>query len=359
MARVTVLVLHSDLGSPSEPLSRILTAARRRLADHHLERFLAAGADAVELVGGPPDDTPFGTRLRALVGPLDGRGVVVLGSGALPLATTADRRAFLAVARAGASDALVNDRYSADVLATGRADLLRDVPPGLETDNALPRWLAEVAGVKVNDLRARWRLLVDLDSPLDVALVALAGGRITTWLTGSAPASSFDAARAVLGRIADVLADATAELVVAGRTSARTLGWLERRTACRVRALVEERGLRAATAGRPNVRPPASALGLLLDRDGPEALGEILAHLGDAALVDSRILLAHRLGPDERDWPSPEDRFASDLLLADRVADPWLRALTASAVTARIPVALGGHTLVGPGVRLVARAGRR
>jgi hypothetical protein len=52
-------------------------------------------------------------------------------------------------------------------------------------------------------------------------------------------------------------------------------------------------------------------------------------------------------------WPSAEDRFASDLLRADDVKNPWLRELTASAVAAPIPILLGGHTLVGPGVRLV------
>jgi hypothetical protein len=39
-------------------------------------------------------------------------------------------------------------------------------------------------------------------------------------------------------------------------------------------------------------------------------------------------------------------------LLPSRVADQWLRELTASAVAARIPILLGGHTLVGPGLRL-------
>ena len=65
------------------------------------------------------------------------------------------------------------------------------------------------------------------------------------------------------------------------------------------------------------------------------------------------MLLAHRLGADESAWPAPEDRYASDLLLAERIGDPWLRALTASARSARIPILLGGHTLVGPGVRFV------
>ena len=159
--------------------------------------------------------------------------------------------------------------------------------------------------------------------------------------------------------MASVAADRRAELVVAGRTSAATLRWLETAAHARVRALVEERGMRAASvlaqAGDRSGpgRSPASMLGLLLDRDGPASLGGHLERLGDAAVVDSRVLLAHRFGADERDWPPAEDRFASDLLLPDRVADPWLRDLTASVVGARIPVALGGHTLVGPGLRLL------
>jgi hypothetical protein len=156
-----------------------------------------------------------------------------------------------------------------------------------------------------------------------------------------------------------VAADRRAELLVAGRTSATTLGWLERHAASRVRAWVEERGLRASStlaqgsgAGGGD-RSPASVLGLHLDRDGPGSLGEHLARFADAAIVDSRVLLAHRLGGDEAVWPVAEDRFASDLLLPEAVADPWLRELTASAVAAPIPILLGGHTLVGPGARLV------
>ena len=100
-----------------------------------------------------------------------------------------------------------------------------------------------------------------------------------------------------------------------------------------------------------------SLLGMLLDRDGPEALGTRLAELGQAAVIDTRVLLAHRFGADEAGWPRAEDRFASDLLLPDRIEDAWLRGLTAAAVTAPIPVVLGGHTLVGPGLGL-AIAGR-
>jgi hypothetical protein len=96
-------------------------------------------------------------------------------------------------------------------------------------------------------------------------------------------------------------------------------------------------------------------LGALLERDGPGSLGDHLTRLGEAAIVDTRVLLAHRLGADERAWPIAEDRFASDLSLHERIADPWLRELTRSAADASIPIVLGGHTLVGPGLRLALR----
>jgi hypothetical protein len=172
-----------------------------------------------------------------------------------------------------------------------------------------------------------------------------------------------------------------AELLVAGRISATTLKWLERGVACRVRALVEERGLRAAsrlaqsdagtpgaTAGAtakatPRVRPPRSILGELLDRDGPAALAATVSRLADAAVIDTRVLMAHRHGGDETRWPAPEDRFASDLLLHSAVTDPWLRALTASAAGSSTEpsdhaIVFGGHTILNGGLRLLATRAR-
>jgi hypothetical protein len=263
----------------------------------------------------------------------------------MPLATAADRRAFIDAASADAPRALANNRYSADAVAISCIEQFRDVPD-LPSDNALPRWLEEAAGYEVTDLRRRWRLAIDLDSPLDLALVGRHGPELA-------------AARERMAAVARVANDRRAELVVAGRTGAAALAWLERHAPARVRALVEERGLRTRAAGQ---RPARSVLGIVLDRDGPDALGARLAELGDAAVVDTRVLLAHRLGPDERTWPSQEDRFASDLGMTDRITDPWLRALTKAAVAAPIPIVLGGHTLVGPGIRLVVRgtwAGRR
>jgi CTP:molybdopterin cytidylyltransferase MocA len=390
---VTVLIFHAPAPAGTGPLVGALVEARRALAERQRNAFLAAGANEVRIVEGPADGRSFGERLAAEVragakgthaGATGARGgtaaaraaggLVVLGSGSIPLAAPADLRRFVEAAAGPGGHALANNRYSADVVAISSAEDLAELPP-LPADNALPRWLEERAGVAVTDLRARWRLGVDIDTPLDLIMLGSGPSLGLAPLVGER-----------LAALADVLRNHRAELLVAGRISAATLHWLESGVECRIRALVEERGLRAAsrlaqsngapgsahgTAGgtaRGSVggatvttisRPPTSILGQLLDRDGPDALAQILATLGDAAVIDTRVLLAHRHGADESAWPPAEDRFASDLLLAASVADPWLRALTDSACRSAIPVLLGGHTALNGGLRLLAQAAGR
>jgi hypothetical protein len=383
---VLVLIFHPAAPPDAGPLVRALAEARRSLAERQRIAFLAAGADEVEVVAGPPDGLSFGERLRAEVqARAKGRGVggaVVLGSGSIPLARASDLRRFVAVAAGPGGHALANNRYSADVIAVSRAADLAELPP-LPADNALPRWLEERAGVAVADLRSSWRLGVDVDTPLDLLILA-AGGAGRGRDGAGAGLDAFHGTAPLVGErlaaLAEVLTDGRAELLVAGRVSATTLRWLESGVACRVRALVEERGLRAASrlaqsGATTNSRPPRSVLGELLDRDGPESLARTVATLADAAVIDTRVLLAHRHGADESAWPPAEDRFASDLLLPASIADPWLRALTASAMgpspiaayayavaaatfPSDRPILLGGHTLVNGGLRLLAQRAR-
>jgi hypothetical protein len=360
MRPVSVRIMHPEPGAEAGPIARWVAERRTTLAERHRHGFVAAGAADVAVIAGRPDDLPFGARLRALVRAERPAGLVVLGSGAIPMATSADLEAFVAAAGAEGWIALANNRYSADIVAVAHAEALADLPD-LPGDNALPRWLTEVAGYEMTDLRRRWRLAIDIDGPLELVLLGDHAGP---------PGLDLGVLRSRMAGIRAVAENRRAELLVAGRTSAATLAWLERATAARVRAIVEERGLRAASplaqgrstapagAAAASARPPASLLGMLLDRDGPASLGEHLARLADAAIVDSRVLLAHRFGPVEAAWPAADDRFASDLLLPSGIADPWLRDLTSAAVTARIPILLGGHSLVGPGVRLLLGKGR-
>jgi hypothetical protein len=339
MGEATVIILHPPPEGDG-PLTTLLHDARDRLATHQAQLFTAAGATQV-IVDRRPRAATFRARLDEIVASVRG-GLVLLGAGAVPLLRRGDAQRLVAAARAGGPAALTNNRHSSDVLAVADAALLRGLMGEL-TDNALPRRLAE-RGVTVVELPGHDRLALDLDTPLDLALLAS---------TPACPRALRDMVIAAdlriprLTEIRAVAADPAAELLVFGRSSSRTLAWLERHTACRIRFLVEERGLRTAPGTQ---RPTRTTLGRLLAADGPGALGSFVADLAGGAVLDTRVLIAERFGRDERAWPSAEDRFASDLLRPDVIADPWLRALTASAAVAGQPILLGGHTLVGPGL---------
>ncbi|MET1232406.1 MAG: hypothetical protein ABWY52_06115 [Candidatus Limnocylindrales bacterium] len=346
MGNVTVIILHPPPESDG-PLTSMLHEARRSLAEHQAVLFTDAGGGTVWIEQGPRAST-FGARLDEVAASIRG-GLVLLGAGAVPLLRRSDARRLFDVAHGGGRVAMTNNRYSSDIIAISDASLLRGL--GEEPDdNALPRRLAE-RGVSVGELPDRGRLALDLDTPLDLALLANVPG-VPRPLRELVAASGLVVPR--LGELRALAADPGAELLVFGRAPSRSLAWLERRTACRIRFLSEERGLRTAPAAQ---RPARATLGRLIDVRGPEALAAIVAELADGAVLDSRVLLADRFGRDQDGWPRPEDRYASDLHRPTDIADPWLRALTASAVGSRLPILLGGHTLIGPGLPLLLRRG--
>ncbi|MEI7744289.1 MAG: hypothetical protein WCK58_11160, partial [Chloroflexota bacterium] len=80
MPTVTVLILAPLPDPAAGPLERILDDARAALAEHHRAGFLAAGATGVVVHREPPDDTPFGARLRRLAVDIGAGGLVVLGA---------------------------------------------------------------------------------------------------------------------------------------------------------------------------------------------------------------------------------------------------------------------------------------
>lgn len=372
MSGPIVVIFHQPPREGDPPLARLLAEVRSRLVDHQTGLFRAAGARVLivpgrEDHGASPDGNAgesFGERLARLVateGVTD--GLIVLGSGAVPLLRRADAARLVETATGGGRRALTNNRYSSDICAVSDARSLLDVPP-LPSDNALPRWLEERAGFSVADLAGRERLAIDLDTPLDLALLALTR-QAPRALTQLAAQNGISVPR--LDELRELAADPRRELLVFGRSGSRTLRWLERNVRSRVRFLAEERGLRASTPlaiggesrSTPQSRPPRATLGRLLDARGPEHLASVIAELADGAILDTRVLMADRLGPDEDGWPSSEDRFASDLLRAEGVGDAWLRAVTRAAADAPIPILLGAHTLIGPGVPILLRGVRR
>lgn len=78
---------------------------------------------------------------------------------------------------------------------------------------------------------------------------------------------------------------------------------------------------------------------------------EVVPALGRSAFFDDRVLWAH-----QGVWPSGSDRFYSDLLNADAIADPFVRQFTEAALACPVPVVLGGHSLVSGGLYVLVEA---
>ncbi len=389
--RPAPLVLVPAQAEPLAPFgsyAAVAETARHLLAAEMTGRLARAGAAVQPL---PPESAdagaPFhwgrwfaaaaGTALaaaREADRPVDAIGFV--GAGAMALAPDDALDDLLSPIP---GEVVANNRFSTDAFVVAAAppegvpapdgttrrgpDLARalDRLDACPADNTATRCL-ESAGFRSRDLSAQPWTRFDVDTPLDVALLRLAG-RLpdVAWRPSAGLASFLEMARLPgdrdlsvpgLEAIAGVMRQRTAQLVVAGRIPSTILATLEADTACRVRAFVEERGMRAARDHRPR-----SLLARWIEERGPAALVAELASLGDAVILDTRVLMAALAGSaDAAAWPAPEERFAADFGDSGPIQTPWLAELVSAARDASVPFLLGGHALISDGLRLLVAA---
>jgi len=316
------------------------------------------------------DDAPFhfGARLSDLLERYALHSVVYLGGGSVPLFGPDD---FRELASQLANDvAITNNAFSSDLVAFPVSGSVLEAIAPLDRDNALARVLEERAGLELRELPRTVVTQMDIDSPSDLAVLALTGEggpRLRDYLRSldsnlspspaqlrrepalsrrSGAGADTKGGRGVRAldlsryqRVLPLLTDREAQIVVAGRVGSHSWQYLERETACRVRLFAEERGLEAE--GRAQDRTARSLLAFLIEATDLDRFFEILPELGDAAFIDTRVLLAHM-----RIEATREDRFLSDLGDWKHIADSFLRDFTRAALEAPIPVLLGGHSLM-------------
>jgi hypothetical protein len=295
------------------------------------------------------DDGPyhFGRRLAGVIRRHNLEAVIYVGAGSVPFFTVEDFANSAAPIAQGV--AVTNNLYSSDMVAFPVREEALKVISTLDRDNALARALHEQASIRVKEPRRTIATQFDIDAPTDVAVLSLVAGvpvdlprgipnhALGPRLRGQVAtiAGDIDRYRALL----PVFLDATKQLLVAGRVGSHAWRYLERETACRVRLFAEERGMEADN--RADKGLARSLLGLHIEAVGVDRFFAELPELCDAALIDTRVLLAHN-----RITASRSDRFLSDLGQPEQIEEPFLRDFTRAALHAPIPVLLGGHSLM-------------
>jgi len=357
-AETLPLLIMTGVSEGSEP-ERMVSQTRQAITQDLVERALTVpglgpivvatnGSSLTRRLSGypisvdldPPDEPfHFGRRLAGLIARHGMKRCFYVGGGAAPLLPASAMAGIAARMLSTDRQLITNNFYSSDLVAFGPTSILEEHAPP-DNDNELAWLLGEDAGLPIHELPRTGATQFDVDTPADLlTLVAHpeAGPHTKAYL--QALALDTDHLDAAL----PLMLDRDATILVAGRVSSATWSYLERETACSTRVLSEERGMRAS--GRQARGEVRSLLGYYLDAVGLEPFFETLATMGQAVFLDNRVIFAHR-----GLWPSAADRFYSDLRQPEGIADPFVKALTAAAMAAPVPVVMGGHSLVSGGM---------
>lgn len=363
MERVTLLIM-TGVHSASET-EALMAGARQAITQDIIERArTVAGIGPIVLSTNAPSladwaaargviverDPPgykfhFGQRLRELASQYPAQRLFYMGGGSGALLSAEKMAAIVQRVVAAERILISNNFYSTDFAAFAPATALESIElPAI--DNDLGWALVERAGLPNESLAREAATQLDVDTPTDLMALSMhpgVGAHARAFLDGL----HLDTTH--IEQALQVLMDRNAEVLVAGRVSAAVWEYLERATACRVRLFAEERGMRAS--GRQARGEARSLLGYYYQQVGPQRFFGTLAELGQAIFLDSRVLFVH-LGV----WPSASDRYNSDLRRPERITDTVVREFTAAAMAAKVPVVLGGHSLVSGGLYALLEA---
>jgi hypothetical protein len=363
LSEVTLLIM-TGVRDTSET-ERMMAAARQAITQDLIERAgTVAGINQIVLSTNVPPlaewarargvqvelDRPgakfhFGERLRELAEQHGAQRLFYMGGGSGALLSSAEMADIVQQVSSTDRTLVSNNLYSTDLAAFAPASVLEGIDlPAI--DNDLGWILTEKAGLRNEPLPRKASTQFDVDTPTDLMVLSMhpGAGQHTRALLDSQALDTTHVATAL-----QVLMDHNAEVLVAGRASAGVWEYLEQSTACRVRMLAEERGMRAS--GRQARGEVRSLLGYHYQQVGPARFFQHLAQLGQAVFLDSRVLFAH-LGI----WPSASDRYNSDLRRPERIRDLAVREFTQHALDASVPVVLGGHSLVSGGMYALVEA---
>ncbi len=319
--------------------------------------WLPPSVDVIRDIDTLSEPFHFGRRLALLIDRyLSGSAVLYFGGGSAPLMDGAVSGMIVGLldrAIQEVSDSipshivLTNNLHSSDWVAISRVGAAMPIIREASRDNSLAWLLSESGDYDVRVLSSvRPATSMDLDTPSDLALLAHhpdLSSELQRLITTSLP----ELQKIPVNGVIEVAGREGTTIALIGRVSPLAWQAFNKATRCWTRVLAEERGMVAS--GRLEAGRIHSMLVPWIAARGAHGFFDDLADMADAAIFDTRVLFAARgLHPDAA------DRFASDLLWSESIRDPWLREFTEAAAQARLPVIMGGHSLVAGGLYALA-----
>ncbi len=297
-----------------------------------------------------PDQT-FGevleTYFEATNSKLGESPLVYFGAGSAPLIQDVDIIDLASTLdRASQNICAANNIYSADYFGVNPGNIIAILYPGPLSDNEIPKRLSEENRAEVVELARSSRSQFNIDVTADLATLLLAdtkGTKLRSFL--QTHSQLLRQATQCQWSAAQHLTDKESQVLVYGRTSSRIWKYLETESASKIRIIAEERGLGTA----PPEHRSYSTLGDLINSEGAETFfTKTLPLMCDAAFIDLIPILAY-LHPDT----TQEDRHAAFLMDESNIEHPGLQTIIHGINNSPIPIAIGGHTLVGSGIELL------
>ena len=256
------------------------------------------------------------------------------GAGASPFITREIIESICTSIIEGENILYTNNFFSADWVAfTPAKTALSMEPPPMDNNLAYHLW--QHRALRSIYIAPSVEIVGDVDTPADLPILAVhphTGSHARKVLESLNP----DTSR--VERFCSLLKERN-HIFMAGRVGSSLFKYLDTNCPCSFRILSEERGMRSF--GRLKKRQVRSILGTMVDAMGTRGVLDFIGEMCDGAVIDTRVLFAHRLGR-----VGTRDRFYSDLFEPDKIKEPFVAEFTREVMNAKIPVLLGGHSLI-------------
>jgi CTP:molybdopterin cytidylyltransferase MocA len=349
---ITVVIMVGAVVEPIDPVKWVYGAQRAAAQDLLEQLSKQAQIDRVIVVSPSVSDLDasnvsewltseegpihIGRWLAKIAIEFDVDRLLYFGGGSAPLLSDQHLSDVIEKLAAASEGVITNNRFASDWAGIVSAKALYQWTERIPKDNMIGWVLSTEAGLPIEDLPPSAASRMDIDTPTDLLTLDL-HPQVKSHLRRFLSQLSLNSSP--LRSLLKVMRQRASHIFVAGRLAPEAWQVLNRSTESWIRVISEERGM--ISSGRLARGEVFSILGSLIESKGLDSFFDMLADHCQAALIDNRVLLAHR-----GKWPSEQDRFASDLGFIDKISDPWLRKLTIAARDVPIPVIMGGHGLL-------------